>query len=47
MGLGVAGDQRPGIVDFVTLPGGATTRIGRKAPEFLGIDGSVMWSMPL
>ena len=31
----------------VTVPGGAMIWIGRYAPEFLGIDASVTWKMPL
>src|ERR1700678_824177 len=34
----------PGKLTFTTVPGGASTRIGRKQPEFFGMEKSVSCS---
>ena len=48
MRLGVAGDQRVRDSRHSSpCPGGDTTRIGRKQPEFFGIEASVTCRSPL
>ena len=39
--------EAPGKLTFTTVPAGAITLIGRKHPEFFGIEGSVQCRMAL